>query len=197
MSDHFEMLVDEDVTADKAPQLSRKLVKRFRELGLITGRLSAACVLGGRGYRPGPGVAGVYKLRKREFPFWELRTCGLEPTVGRTFNLWALGEACQGFTCSSCGAKMLSSNDKFSDRLAAAIAKWDKGSDNVLLGCTSCRKRLRLTAWECKPPLGFGNLSLCFWNWPPFSGPPSWKLDIPAFMREITGHSIVHTYGSI
>src|SRR5207253_540544 len=97
MSDHFEMLVDVDVTAEEAEGVSRAVLHRFRKLGLITGRANGACVLGGKGYRPGPAVAGLYKLRKQECRFWELTTCGIEPRVGRGFNEWALGPVCEGF----------------------------------------------------------------------------------------------------
>jgi hypothetical protein len=44
--------------------------------------------------------------------------------------------------------------------------------------------------------LGFGNLSFTFWNWPPLDK-PSWKIDIPARVKEVTKHKLVSTYGHI
>jgi hypothetical protein len=105
MSD-FEMLVDADVMAEEAEDVSRAVLGRFRELGLITGKLSDECVLGGKGYRPGPAVADLYKLRDGERRFWELVTCGVEPVVARGFNVWALGPSFEGFLCPSCAAKI-------------------------------------------------------------------------------------------
>ena len=53
-----------------------------------------------------------------------------------------------------------------------------------------------VTEWRFKPPLGFGNLSFRFWNWPPLDS-PSWRIDIPALVRDVTGHRIVSTWGRI
>jgi hypothetical protein len=64
------------------------------------------------------------------------------------------------------------------------------------LYCPLCGQGRSITEWKCTPPLGFGHLSYRFWNWPPLDS-PSWKLDIPRLLREITGHTIVHTYGRI
>jgi hypothetical protein len=67
MSDNFEMLVDVDATPQQAEGVSRAVLDRFRKLGLITGKLNSDCVLGGKGYRPGPAVADSYKLQKRQY----------------------------------------------------------------------------------------------------------------------------------
>ena len=96
MSDCFQMLVDADVSIDRAKDTSRAVVAEFRRRGLITGRASGDCVLGGKGYHPGPSVPAFCAIRKGECRFWELVTCGVQVTVGRGFNDWALGPACEG-----------------------------------------------------------------------------------------------------
>jgi hypothetical protein len=195
MSDSFEMLVDVDATLSEANAVSQAVLDRFRQLGLITGEANSDCVLGGTGYRPGPAVADLYKREKREGRFWEMLTCGVEPNVGRSFNEYALGPVCEGFTCPSCGAH-IASYAGLGDALFKAIGEWMDQAGQALTPCPICSAEHPITQWQCKPPMGFGNVSFRFWNWPPF-GPPSWKIDIPGIVREVTGHSIVSTYGHL
>jgi hypothetical protein len=196
MSDNFEMLVDVDATAEEAEDVSRTVLNRLRKLGLIIGKATGHCVLGGKGYRPGPAVADSYKLRKRESRFWELVTCGVEPRVGRGFNEWALGPVCEGFTCSACGAEIEPFGDEFGNAVGIAIGEWMHQSGSSLLRCPPCGKERPIVEWQCRPPLGFGNLSLRFWNWPSLDS-SSWKIDITGIVREVSGHTIVRTHGHI
>lgn len=196
MSDNFEMLVDVDVTAEEAEDVSRAVLDRFRKLGLITGEANEECVLGGTGYRPGPAVADLYKPSKAEYPFWKLHTCGVEPHVGRGFHAWALGPVFQGFFCPSCAAEVEPFGDEMGDSVGKAISEWLNECGPALVACPKCRKEYPLTEWECKPPLGFGNLSFTFWNWPRLDS-PSWAIDIAGVVREISGHTVVRTWGHI
>ena len=194
MSDNFEMLVDVDATPGEADAVARAVLNRFQKLGLITGTANRGCVLGSTGYRPGPAVADSYKLEKREGRFWELVTCGVEPTVGRSFNMWALGPSSEGFTCSACGAIVKPFGDSFGDAIHKAVGEWMEESGPALVSCPECRKKRPITEWQCKPPFGFGNVSFRFWNWPQLDS-PSWKIDIAGIVREVTGHRVVCTYG--
>lgn len=196
MSDNFEMLVDTDATLSEADGLARAVIDRFRELGLITGEANEDCVLGGAGYRPGPTVAESYKLKKNEGRFWELVTCGVEPTVGRQFNIWAMGPSCEGFTCPTCGGDIERSGDSFGDAISEALSEWWEASGPALVPCPLCKEKRPITEWQCEPPFGFGNLSFRFWNWPPLDS-ASWKIDIAGIVREVTGHRIVKTHGHI
>src|SRR4051812_47379131 len=131
MSDYIEMLVDVDVTAEEAAKVSRAVLGRFRKLGLITGKPNSECVLGGKGYRPGPAVARLYKPSKRELLFWELLTCGVEPQVGRGLNLYAFGPCCDGFVCPACAAEIEPFDEAFSKAAGKAIGKWMDGFDRA------------------------------------------------------------------
>ncbi|MBN2476039.1 MAG: hypothetical protein JXB62_15615 [Pirellulales bacterium] len=59
MSDSLEMLADVDVTVEAAEDISCAVLDRFRTLGVITGKTTAICALGGKGFRPGPAVADL------------------------------------------------------------------------------------------------------------------------------------------
>ncbi|WP_254510052.1 hypothetical protein [Anatilimnocola floriformis] len=196
MSDEFEMLVDVDVSLKDAPTVCKQVVDRLRELKLITGRLTKECVLGKSGYMPGPGVAQAYRRDKREHDFRELKTCGVEPEVGRHFNVWALGEACEGFVCPKCGEAIDAFDEKFGESLNSGLTLWSEQASKAPVACLHCRKKTDVTKWHCHPPLGFGNLSFSFWNWPPLNS-PSWQINIPAIVREVTGHTIVESYGHV
>jgi hypothetical protein len=196
MSDSVQMLVDADVSIEQAKDTSRAVVAEFRRRGLITGRASGAGVLSGKGYYPGPSVPGLYALQKGEYRFWELVTCGLQANVGRGFNEWALGPACEGFSCPSCGAEIPPFDDDFDDAISAAVQQWLDDSGPARVPCPHCSKKTAVTKWICEPPLGFGNLSFRFWNWPAFDE-PAWKLKIADLVRDITGHTIVVTHGHV
>ena len=196
MSDSFEMLVDVDVGAEEAEGVARTVLDRFHTLGLISGEANRDCVLGGTGYRPGPAVADLYSREDRESLFWELVTCGVEVQVGRGFNEWALGPVCEGFRCSACDAAIEPFGDEFGDALGTAIGEWVNQSGPALVPCPRCCAQRSITAWECRPPLGFGNLSVRFWNWPPLDS-SSWKIDIPRTLEDVTCHMIVKTHGHL
>lgn len=199
MSDCFEMLVDPQVSTSDAEGLSLRVLDMFRSEGLITGNLSADCVLGGSGFMPGPRIPKIYRLFEREYPFWKLRTCGVEPKVGPGFNVFAIGPVCEGLTCPQCGATITHSSndgDEFGDRLGNAISAWHENANSAMLSCTRCSSSNLLADWECKPPLGLRNLAFVFWNWPPLMW-DSWAISIPGLLHDITGHNIVHTHGRL
>jgi hypothetical protein len=194
MSDSFEMLVDVEVTPDKAPAVASKVLAGLRKAELITGRLNSDCTLGGKGYRPGPRVSEIYKIGKREGKFWELVTCGVEPKIGKSFNEWALGPVFEGIICPHCHTHFAPENDICHDFTDAACA-WLDG-DAAPFPCSQCSQRFEIEQWECRPPLGCGNLSFRFWNWPPLVL-PGWTVEIPAMIASVTGHQIVRTYGHL
>lgn len=122
---------------------------------------------------------------------------GVEIEVGRSFNYYAAGPSCYEYTCALCHEKISAFTEPFSDSIFDAALEWMKGSDTVTVVCPHCAGATFVTEWPCEPPLGFGNLSIKFWNWPLLDLPNRWKLDIIGLVREITGHSIVQTWGKI
>jgi hypothetical protein len=196
MSDSFQMVVDVEATLSQAGEVAQAVLRQFREQDLIQGEANPDCVLGDTGFRPGPTVSKLYRLGKGELRFWELKTCGVEPTVGRGFNEWALGPSCEGFTCPACGAGIDPFAEVFVGAIGRAVGEWMDESGPPLVSCPECRKKQPIIEWQCKPPLGFGNVSYRFWNWPPLDS-PSWRIDIAAIVGEISGHRIVKTHGHI
>jgi hypothetical protein len=197
MGDHFERLVDVEAAIEEAEKVREAAVQRFLNLGLITGPPDKECVLLGTGYRPGPSVVDFYNPGTHETPFWRFQTCGVEPKVGRHFNYWALGPACDGYVCPECQAEIApGSNSRFEREIGSAAGEWMEQSDPAQVSCPSCRNALSITQWVCKPPFGFGNLSFSFWNWPRLDS-PSWRIDIAGILKEVSGHMVIRTYGKI
>jgi hypothetical protein len=196
MSDSFMMLIDEDVSLADAPAVSASVMTAFRERGLITGELTPECVLGGAGFRVGPAIAEIYSPYPNGVRFWELKTSGIQPSIGRSFNQWSLGPVCEYFACPDCNQKHDPFDSPIVEAIIDAVGQWYERSGDMLVLCPACRSSSQLTQWKSRPPLGFGNLSFRFWNWPSFDL-TVWKLDIPAMVRAITGHSIVTSWGRV
>jgi hypothetical protein len=196
MSDNFEKLVDVDVTASDASSTLVEIIARFRKRGLITGELNKSCVLGGEGYLPGPAVPKLYNLHKGEGRFWKLLTRGVEPEIGRISNFGALGPSHEGFTCPSCRRLIVGDRPAFQENVGKALGEWTKESGPATVRCPECAAEHPITQWQCRPPLGLGQLAITFWNWPPFDS-KSWRIDLTKYLQEITGHNIVRTWGHI
>ena len=179
MGDYFEMLVDPEASLEDSSRLAKAVIRRFRSLGIITGRPNSRCVLGGRGYLPGPAVRHMYKFSRNEGRFWELATCGVEPSVGRDFNEMAFGFPFEGLVCPSCHFQ--TDDESFKYDYVSAADKWRRESTMPLVLCPKCTKKYKVIEWNCKPPVGFGNLSFRFWNWPPLYF-PQWNVDIVAIV---------------
>ena len=186
------MLVDRDVSLEDAEVTLRNVVAELQRLKIIVDDLTDDCVLSGLGYRPGTAIDEVYKTGVTESPFWNLRTCGVEPTVKRHFNYWAYGPSFDGVTCPNCKTHFQNLPDHFPD----GIAQWLDQLGPAIVECTECNIGTAVDLWDAKNPFGFGNLSLIFWNWPPFNR-PGWKIDIPEILQTVTGHAIVSSYGHI
>ena len=173
MSENFEMIVDPDVTIDKATLIAERVLKMFRAQGLITGEANPDCVLDGLGYQPGPAVLRIYTLGEDEQPFWLLKTCGVECRVGRDFNHWALGPSCTGFRCPNCRVKFEPDEESLDQAIEDAIGEWLDESGPAHLRCPRCDVEMPITQWRWEPPLGSAICRSCSGigrRWIPFRG---------------------------
>ena len=80
--------------------------------------------------------------------------------------------------------------------LSEAIGQWIEQSGPALVPCPSCKGHVPVTEWRCQPPLGFGNLSVVFWNWPPLDS-CAWRIDILALIRQAMLHPLIRTHGHV
>jgi hypothetical protein len=196
MSDNFQMLVDAEVTLGQADMVKQRVLAVLHLHELIVREADMECALGSLGYRPGPAVHQLYELAENELPFWDQITCGVELRVGRDFNHWAYGTSCEGYSCPLCSHEFEPEDEDLAEVLSEAIGEWVDQSGPALVPCPSCTKQVPVSQWRCTPPLGFGNLSVVFWNWPPLDS-PFWRIDILELIRQATLHPLIRTHGHL
>jgi hypothetical protein len=196
MHDNFEMLVDAEVTLGQADMVKQRVLGVLHEHALIVREADMECALGSLGYRPGPAVHEVYELTENELPFWDQITCGVELRVGRDFNHWAYGTSCEGYSCPLCSQGFKPDDEDLAEVLSEAIGQWVEQTGPALVLCPSCKRQMPVSEWRCTPPLGFGNLSVVFWNWPPLDS-RSWRIDIFELIRQATLHPLIRTHGHL
>jgi hypothetical protein len=196
MGDWFNSLVDPVIDEKGAEELCDATIVRFRDLGLITGEPDAECVLGGKGYRPGPALHDFLDdLGMAPSPF-HLKTNGVEPQIGRHFNAYAIGPNFLHLTCPACAARFDDIRGVLLEQIGDGFSNWIERGEFTDVVCPRCGKATAVNGWECKPPIGFGNLAFTFWNWPHFDS-PGWRIDLRKIVSDVTGHPTVYTWGKI
>jgi hypothetical protein len=160
LSDHAQIVVDIDVSAEQAPELANVVCAWLVGQQIIKQEESDS-VLGGAGHRPGINYLTAIQTDKNQ-PFLDLVTNGVEIAVGRrVFDAGGNGIELQ---CDACGMSF-EPDDSWSD----AVGAWFDGDELANFACPSCGRQALLTAWRGPWPWGFGNLGVAFWNWPPLS----------------------------
>ena len=196
MSDSFIALVDADVSAEAASDVSTVIVSALLDRQLISANQTSECVLGGEGYPAGAAIQDCYRPRRNESPFWQLRTSGVQIKIGRTYNEWAAGPSYEWCACKNCHARIGDMDSQFNKDLMASLNSWKSNTNSTQLICPQCHVGADITAWPSKPPFAFGNLTIQFWNWPPFDK-SGWKLDISSLIQAATNHRLVYTWGHV
>jgi hypothetical protein len=167
MGDHYQKIVDRDVSDEEASRLAgrirdwlvaREIIEPTPSLEFEDEPL----------YRPGAAYAST--LAEPEVDEEDLgEETGLRIIVGRTV-FWSIDTE---LTCGTCGERF-SPEEDWSD----AADAWFEGDDSVTYACPKCGTPEKLTEWTGDWPWGFGNLGLEFWNWTALS---------QAFEREVAG----------
>src|SRR5689334_21726704 len=91
MAECFVVLIDRSTSSDDAPEIGKQIIDTLIDEQLILPEANCSCVLGGRGFPPGPRVHEIYATGDRGFRFWEkLRTNGVQVCSGRYVNYWGI-----------------------------------------------------------------------------------------------------------
>jgi hypothetical protein len=169
MSDHTITLIDRDVLPDEAESLARTLLDWLVESGIVERELTH-CVLGedGMGHRPArnfmvvtgqPEDPNVTNMNHAAFR--GMATNGLQIIKGR--HMTVSGEGSYDCAiCRECGAERA----VFDEDWNQAGTEWIE-TGNGLLRCEACGRSANVSEWNHRDPIGFGALTLQFWNWPP------------------------------
>jgi hypothetical protein len=160
LSDHAQIVVDIDVSAEQAPELA-DVVRAWLVGQHIIKQEPSDSVLNGVGHRPGLLYRDAIHWDK-DWDFLSLATNGVKIAVGRqVFHSCENGIELQ---CDVCGVSF-EPDDSWYD----VIGAWFDGDDLASFPCPSCGQQALLTEWRGPSPWGFGNLGVQFWNWPPLS----------------------------
>jgi len=178
---------------ENALELAGALIARFREMGLITGELDAEC----EGYRPSSNFDDFFdRVSGGNFSPLGHRTNGVEPTVTRYFNPYSIGPSFVHLTCPNCQTRFEDIDRAILDQIGHGFSSWMERGEVTDVVCPRCSKAAAINGWECRPPIGMGNLALIFWNWPRLDS-PGWRIDLRKVVSEVTGHPTVYTWGKI
>jgi hypothetical protein len=162
LSDSAQIIVDTEVSADRAPELANLVRAWFIDEGIIEREKSDSVLGSSAGHRPGPSYRAAVKTEENSF--LDLRTNGVAFVVGRT--VFDRGGNGIELRCDAC-ASVFEPDSSWSD----AVSAWFYGDNLANFPCPSCGHRTLLTDWHGPWPWGFGNLGLQFWNWPPLCEP--------------------------
>ncbi len=197
MSDSYEALIDCQASAEQAKELAPQIVACLADGALIVPTLSEDCVLGGQGYPPGPGCSAAYRTRGGRGlgpnRFWKLVTSGVQVVCEPWINIHGttLFEYAE---CPRCSGR---SGDDFLSEVMEGVEAFEERGQIPIVACPACGVKVHLHEWKCSPHLGFVNLSVVFWNWPPFDEDPHWKLDVPSLIEGKIGRQLLRTYGHL
>ena len=159
MGDHYQSLVPKNVSSNDVAAFAERGTQFLiaREIVLPD---STDCILGdGGGYPPGPASDSVVQEPQRYSHYKTLKTNGVQVIAKRTFFY---GWTDFPIQCPKCGADHKSHHYVWGD----AVDQWYHGDDGALLRCTACGNATRVTEWEYRGQVAFGDLGFTFWNWP-------------------------------
>jgi hypothetical protein len=197
MGDSYEALIDCQATQGDAELMRSLIVECLSESDLIVPVLSADCVLDGEGYPASPRCAAAYPLEQGEGAlhpneFWTLRTNGVEIYCGPWINMFGF----HMFDCAECPHCQHRYGEDFLAELNPMIDAFSSAGVLPTVTCAGCSAHVRLHDWRCEPHLGFVNLAIVFYNWPPLDD-DGWKLNVSGIIEAKLGRPLVRTYGRI
>ena len=167
MSDHTITIIDRDARPDEAESLARSILDWLVESRIVERELSG-CVLAGVGHRPAsnymavtgqPEVPGVTNMNHAAFH--RMATNGLR--IIRGPHMTVSGEG--SYVCAICPQCRVE-RGVFDEAWNRAGTEWIE-TGTGLLACEACGRSANVSEWDHRDPIGFGALTLEFWNWPP------------------------------
>jgi hypothetical protein len=192
VSDHTVTLIDREAHPDEAEALARSILDWLVESSIVERELTD-CVLGesGKGHRPArnfmrvtgkPEDPGVTNMNHAAFH--GMVTNGLQLITGRHMTVSGEGSY-EVAICPKCSAEQ----EVFNDAWNQAGTEWIETGIG-LLECEACGGSTNVADWDHRDPIGFGALSLQFWNWP-----PPFAEDFLEEIRRRLGHriTVMHT----
>jgi hypothetical protein len=176
MGDHYERIVDVEVSGADAGPLAARMVDWLVAERVLTRETTGEGVYSpyaDEGFVPGPGWGAAVP---------EALRAGWTPgpvavAVGRRYHVGGQGaDEAEWARCPRCRARTVITDypRRFEpDRelwrpFRAAIAHWEATGEGSA-GCGACGASVPVTAWEWDESFALGALAFDFWGWPPLS----------------------------
>lgn len=166
----YQCVVDRDVRSeDEARELGAVILTWLVDERIVAGSLTP-CGLGADDMAYAPGINFMKAAGGAEnsasncnyAAFSTMATNGMQVITHRELSFNMQGDFA-AVRCPACDAE----SEQGANWSAAAEA-WHAGQAGKLL-CTLCGEINPISEWEHIDPIGFGNLTFKFWDWPPLS----------------------------
>lgn len=173
MGDHFQRIVDVEVSAEEAGPLAERMVDWLVAEGVLTREKSADGVYSptvDEGYVPGPSWAQAVSD-----PGWEPGPVAV--AVGRDYHVGGQGmDEAEYADCPRCRTRTVvidypeefEADPEVWEPFETAIAAWKETGEGDA-PCAACGAQVPVTAWQWEPGFALGALAFDFWGWPPLS----------------------------
>lgn len=158
MSNYFQIIVARRIGPGGAAALAQQGLDWLADEAVIVEEPSHSVPdEHSRGFHPGPAWrSAVVELDES---FLEMELNGVQPLTGR--QIFDAGQYDPVPYCPKCH-EPAQADQAWED----ALADWEAGDDAAPLHCPHCEEPSLIVDWRHSPPIGFGRLGFCFWNWP-------------------------------
>ena len=172
MSDHRYTLTVPDAPQAELDELHQRVVDWLVGEGIVERELTD-CILSTdtHGHRPAPRFMSASSdpedpgcLNYWYPSFIESKVNGLEIIKGREITVSGEGSY-ECSICSTCNTE----GPVWGERWNAAADEWLEWRGPGNFECEHCGAVRGIAEWTHRDPIGFGALTLHFWNWPPLS----------------------------
>ncbi|MFF4251495.1 hypothetical protein ACFY1L_09825 [Streptomyces sp. NPDC001663] len=175
MGDHFQRIVDVEVSVDEAGPLAARTVEWLVEQGVITRELSDDGVYSPstlEGYRPGPDWQRAVAVPEAAWPPGPLAVM-----AGRDYYVEGQGtDEADHATCPRCTSRTVITDypesfepdEEVWRPFRDAVDAW-KATGEADVTCPACGTAVPITEWDFGSGFLLGALAFDFWGWPPLA----------------------------
>jgi hypothetical protein len=162
MSDTYISVVFFVNNPTKLSATRKKLQKWMTQQGYIQSKPSD-CTYDDKkhSYAPGKNFSNICTDRLCHSTLLELQINGVNFFEGRQVQ-YSVDPAIAH--CPSCGFSKEAPQEFYT-----AVGQWSEGDDNASVACPKCDVIRPITLWDLEDPVGFGDLTIKFYNWPHLS----------------------------
>jgi hypothetical protein len=142
---------------DQGPALLDETFDYLFDIGVLAEDISAKTPHGAPAF--GPGSHWQAAIVECDETFLDLDDNGVVGRIQR--RIIDPGEFRASVICPECLEPR-----RFDESWRASASAWIEAANSTALTCPACQAVAPVEQWAYDPPVGFGNYSVTFWNWP-------------------------------